>query len=827
MVQLDPRFRGLLVPVTLAFLVQALPPPERRPLGSGSVEESLANRDRLLNVMEVGHSGDGDTPDAASEILLGFENEPAATDRREGPSAQPPDSGAPPRLVADNYLARPRRYHHQSDRPRYGDYHHDENGRVKDLALSGRVRTPVRAEDPIIISGNDKHIHVRSRIRRGDQAEVQAAIREAVGLAEHLEQPRARERSDKAIDGSLMDERDHNTRSQTLERNHHGQADDTSKGGHSDHWYKHHLGRGRSRHSHHQHNRMSRLGPRRVHEEDDDEAGDGAENTFIVPASLRVKPQDRGQVGSTTANSATLVAPNRAVKNPQPAGPTGLYRAVRPIGVNTTVNGYQESQPDGQADEDSRLARRGLVSDEGTTVLAANSPSIGETPTLEGFPGVIELVSNGTGAKIGTLSISPATPHTSPEAYMHNATALAYLIDATMDPADHATFYLRKYDNQTLLHNSPDPQGKPDLLVSLQAPHEFAGIPPLCAAFNPDTTAVQMFGLVVCSNSSVATNGGASQTWRYSPETGQIWPFFDGNLMKASETGIMAYASDSDEVDYLDSLDYGYSTFSNDLYSTNPTPTFFNPPSPLMLPRASFNGALNVTSTNLSPSSAGFSGSPELDVESSSDPTHAFIIGDSEFVTVEDHPGAGTEGAILMFRRTHAAPKDVTVQARSVPMPVDKIDSTILVRAHKNLDAGVAPLAVGYAEFKPEQSENKMDSGLTSRPEGGLLPDDLDEHHEDSDDAKETPVPKPMINVAYFGDSGRSPPVPPDAQAPNAKSILLAFANKGKNPATFATPEAEQGEDIKAVYLVRPKVKEGTDSVMRTDGGGFPLDASD
>ncbi|QRV80875.1 hypothetical protein RhiJN_08890 [Ceratobasidium sp. AG-Ba] len=826
MVQLDPRFRGLLVPVTLAFLVRALPPSERPPFGSGSVGDSVANIDGLLGVMEVGHSGDSGAPDAVSEILLGLENEQPVTDRKEGPIAQPPASGAPPRLVTDNYLARPRRYHHQFDNPCYGD-HHDENGRVNDLALSGRVRTPVRADDPILISGNDNHVHIRSRIRRGDQAEVQAAIQEAVGLAGHLEQTRAGERSDKAIDGSPMNERDHNTRSQTLKRNRHGQPNDTSKGGHLDHWYKRHLGRGRSCHSHHQRNRMSRLGPRRLHEEDDDEEDDEAENTFIVPASLRVKPQDRGQVGSTTANSTTLVAPNRAVKKPQSAGPTGLYRAVRPIGVNTIDDGSQESQPDGQADEDRRLARRDLVSDEGTTFVAANSPSIGETPTLEGFPGVIELVSNRNSTKLGTLSTSLATAHTSPEAYIHNATVLAYLIDATKDPADYATFYLREYVNQTLLHASPDPQAKPDLLVSLQAGHEFAGIPPLCAAFNPNTKDVQMFGLVVCSNSSVAMNGDASQTWRYSPETGQVWPFFDKGLMKTGGIGTMAYASDSGDVGYLDSLDYGYSTFSKDLYSTNPTPTFFSPPRALMLPRTPFNGALNVTSTNLSPSSAGFSGSPKLDVESSSDPTHVFIIGESEFVTVEDHPGAGSEGAILMFRRTHAPPKDVAVQARSVPMPVDKIESTILIRVHKDLDARVAPSALGYAEFKPEQSENKMDSGLTSRPEGGLLPDDLDEHHEDSDDAEETPVPKPMINVAYFGDSGRSPPVPPDAQAPNAKSILLAFANKGKNPATFATPEIEQGEDITAVYLVRPKVKEGTDSVMRTDGGGFPLDASD
>ncbi|KAG8735585.1 hypothetical protein FRC12_018002 [Ceratobasidium sp. 428] len=127
-------------------------------------------------------------------------------------------------------------------------------------------------------------------------------------------------------------------------------------------------------------------------------------------------------------------------------------------------------------------------------------------------------------------------------------------------------------------------------------------------------------------------------------------------------------------------------------------------------------------------------------------------------------------------------------------------------------------------------------------------------HHQEPDQLQDksgaelhdTPLPKPMINVAYFGDSGRSPPVPPEDQADNMRAILVADPSKNKqpgaHPVVLATPGGDSGavgkEDTVEVYVVAlPSEAKGDDQTASVAGVkhsactnkpiDMPVDASD
>ncbi|KAG8720935.1 hypothetical protein FRC08_017172 [Ceratobasidium sp. 394] len=84
------------------------------------------------------------------------------------------------------------------------------------------------------------------------------------------------------------------------------------------------------------------------------------------------------------------------------------------------------------------------------------------------------------------------------------------------------------------------------------------------------------------------------------------------------------------------------------------------------------------------------------------------------------------------------------------------------------------------------------------------------------------PLPKPVVNVAYFGDSGRSPPVPSKDQAHNERAILVTGGpSKSKQPGAApvtlvtASDEGPKDEGTIRVYLVGPGAKsKGTAEIV-------------
>ncbi|KAG9098877.1 hypothetical protein FRC07_010578 [Ceratobasidium sp. 392] len=121
-------------------------------------------------------------------------------------------------------------------------------------------------------------------------------------------------------------------------------------------------------------------------------------------------------------------------------------------------------------------------------------------------------------------------------------------------------------------------------------------------------------------------------------------------------------------------------------------------------------------------------------------------------------------------------------------------------------------------------------------------------HHQVSDaELDDTPFSKPMINVAYFGDSGRSPSVPPEDQADNMRAMLVADPSKNKkpgaHPVVLAIPGGDSGavakEDTVEVYVVAPPSgAKGDDRTASVVGAKYsastnksvdrmPVDASD
>ncbi|KAG8787228.1 hypothetical protein FRC12_015784 [Ceratobasidium sp. 428] len=417
-------------------------------------------------------------------------------------------------------------------------------------------------------------------------------------------------------------------------RSHHRRRpDDTSKGGHSEHWYEHHHldSHHPHRHSHeHHHRRVSGPRPRRLRGYTD-EGGD----TFIAPASIRVKAKHRTQ---SRLKKSLGKAPGKMVKKPKTT-PTELYRAVRPAETSTnpsTTSSGQVPQESGGQMTSSSVVRRDLATSNTTFSPSNRSVSVAELSTR--VVGIIGLVARVNGTIFGGLSVS-RMPLAASEASSDNT---SYVLDATPNPSEQTKFYMRRPEKQPAFV-APSMLDTQDVLVSLQA--QIPGLErSLCATFNPLALDLQTVGLAPCfvSNADGSTN--ASQTFRFSTWTGVIRPFYGAEdiLMDA-------------DTEWANNPGSGYPDLINataDL-ALDGIPVSLAPPDSFLHAVPLFN--TTATSRSACPDSTCRTmeqNSPIL----SSDLLPALVIGDSEYLLPLAIPGeTQDEGVLMVFRRVRDA----------------------------------------------------------------------------------------------------------------------------------------------------------------------------
>jgi hypothetical protein len=531
----------------------------------------------------------------------------------------------------------------------------------------------------------------------------------------------------------------------------------------------------------------------------------------------------------------------------------------------------------------------------------------------------VDLIANANGAKLGGLSIAP-TPvfvSSSNATSFNNATSLSYLIDSTPNPAEQTTFYMRQFDDQTILRaelsTNPATQAVHDLLVSLQV--SLSSQEPLCATFNPLAQDVQTFGLAICMDSDGARpSRGASQAFRYSPGTGVVRPFYG---LGGEGVQVLAQAV-ADRIEWMDGPNYSNSN-ATALVAPGSTPLPMSVPDPLLQPMVHLDPnstvALNSMCTDPDCSTAEKRGPPILAVQPKSGRTRALVVGDTEFVSqfaVSSDKVEKDEGVMMLFRRVYEAPSEVEDVTEDVRMGLQKRESEkgregresgVLRGGEADSDMGLLAEDDDLEDDPFEESGQRetedygtVTPGIKARTTGTILgysglgtwqggpargdvktiedPESsvyhtptgspiaspqksysspgtssnptansqhLDEFDSSESNPDDRPVPKPVINVAYFGDSGRSAPVPPEDQADNTRPILIADPGKklGSAPMTLAAADG-RGKDgegsVVGVYLVGPKaakIKDQTVSVANVDGRAenlgnrLPVDASD
>ncbi|KAG9096249.1 hypothetical protein FRC07_010962, partial [Ceratobasidium sp. 392] len=417
---------------------------------------------------------------------------------------------------------------------------------------------------------------------------------------------------------------------------HHRRPDDISKGGHSEHWYKHHrLEPSHPYDYHHEHHQSRVSGPRPRRFRGEDKL-DGAEDTFIAPASVRVKSKAPAKSGSSKSRNE----PNKMIKKPK--APTGLYRAVRPAGMDANnMTGSSGQVPQESGDHAKSLIRRSA-----TTDLTTFDPS-NDSGTSAGLStkaaGVIDLIAHGNGAELGGLSVSPVPPSafdaSSNDTSFYNVTSLSYVLDAIPNSAEQTIFFMRRLEDQSVLAEALGTQGLNELLVSLQAQVAGSESTPLCATFNPQAQDAQSIRLSPCSDSNSASVN-SSQAFRYLPGTGVVRPFYGD---KERET-----ATD-DEGDWTS--DHGLKNWNSAnatiVIAPGDIPLSLLPSDPFLQPVPLFNTTETSNSTCLDPAC-------ELDpsvLQTSSPP--ALVIGDSEHVSqfLASSGGNKDEGVLMVFRR--------------------------------------------------------------------------------------------------------------------------------------------------------------------------------
>ncbi|KAH7320545.1 hypothetical protein B0J17DRAFT_293666 [Rhizoctonia solani] len=601
---------------------------------------------------------------------------------------------------------------------------------------------------------------------------------------------------------------------------HHSHLDDHSKGGHSGHWFEHHGLKPSSHyrthhHGHHDHHtRHKRKSPSRLIRvrgpaiEDDDPV------TLIAPRSAQ-----------------SMVEKLLDTREGEGTSSPGIPEIG---GTETEVEWFDEEEnldsldrpSEAKEAKEAKLDKRGTSTggDPPTDGIPGIIDLVQDSPNGEKLGGlsVSSMTPNGTSPIVSSSIIAliiDSTPNLIDQT--------TFLLHAFKDQSTIAHEKPSAGASRDLLVS----------LEILHTPDN-APPQRMCATFNPLELDVQVFGLVLCMDQDSATNNRQmSQAFRYSPDTGVLTPFYGAEgarqlvlaavneriqVMNSSEDGQLPSTSRWNGTGIYDldpkpaslspdwtnhaTSDFGFDS-AIPLEGSNST---YKPYSDLDSFSASYpsGSAVETAWSSKTMIAAAPTPTPLLSVINTSMTDHPFVVGApaGESVTIM---GEGTSLSVLMvfhsnvesssWRRTKQdvdtpeerqkslesyqkiglASKDATkldhwavidrVQPGSIkssPKPASSAPGrkTTELVAPNGAGSGKIATPVGFWS----------DSGVSRSDGAGRVAGDAQSNEDDTSEDDDSLPPKPVLNAAYFGDSGRSAPVPPDEQADFARPILVA-----------------------------------------------------
>ncbi|KAF8748594.1 hypothetical protein RHS01_10675 [Rhizoctonia solani] len=451
-----------------------------------------------------------------------------------------------------------------------------------------------------------------------------------------------------------------------------------------------------------------------------------------------------------------------------------LRRAERWVGLHE--RGIMPNSPSESSEEYDGLRKRGI-------------PKIGDG-TSPGIPGIIDLVQNSCdGEKLGGLSVSRFLADD--RNISDSSSILLLLIDSTPNLVDQATFFVRPFEDQSVLeYDHPSVGTYQDLLVALEVPSapNNSWLKQLCATFDPLDSAIQTFGLALCMNQGSAINNRRmSQAFRYSPHNGILAPYYG-----AEETKEAVLAAVNERIQAMESDDGNRTSVMSGWNGTgiyDPDPNALGPASnstTLSMSNYEFNplhtpddmwSSVSVAATAPIPT-------PILAINDTSVHNHPLVIGEhmdepvsaassgtSTSIIMQDiDTPAEREKALAGYQEIGLASKD-SVELSHWTI-IDKLSSSktsgtsrpaVACDRYGNVEKSGAPVKywsdIGASKSSAyDLTDSSGETGTSTNP----------------DEANDSLPPKPVLNVAYFGDSGRSAPVPPEEQADFARPILVA-----------------------------------------------------
>ncbi|KAJ1303689.1 hypothetical protein OPQ81_008114 [Rhizoctonia solani] len=646
-------------------------------------------------------------------------------------------------------------------------------------------------------------------------------------------------------------------------RDHHHShhPDDHSRGGHSDHWYEHHGLNSAAYHRNHRHHHSRQRGkgpgPSRLVQARDPATGDDEEVTLIAPPSAesdRTYPSD---------------APGRVAKE-------GTGQGTEVLG------GHRVSDQ-----LDKRTASRSMDGVPGIIDLmqgSSNGEKLGGLSISFLPPNDTALISI---SKVFALLID-STPNLIDQATFFMHTLEGQSILDHYHPSARAPRELLVALEVLRTSNGTIPQR-------------------MCATFNPLEMDVQIFGLALCMDQDSAINNRRmSQAFRYSPETGVLAPYYGAeearnSVLAAVNDRIQAMESSEEEQPSnlgcngtrIHNLDPNDSTLASNwtnfassrfdlaaaLGGGNSTYKAHSELDPFPVPYPA-SGTTETKWSSTTMAAAASTPTPQLSLNNTSVPNHPLIIGAPTSETMSTTNEGTSLGVVMVFRsnmepeswcRTKQdvdtpserqkalenyrdiglASQDATVldhwavidkiQSKSYAGPSPKTNSTPSGNATGRVvssDDGSSKIRAPVGYWSDSGISTSSDDGQTGDVQSGEATTIIDPSVDDA-----SSPPKPVINVAYFGDSGRSAPVPPDQQADFARPIMvvdpLAKLHVASGPAVAHSKDLDEPEeDVSGVYPTTSSCYDQADqsstpgvmaamSKSRIGALGIPIDASD
>ncbi|CAE6511653.1 unnamed protein product, partial [Rhizoctonia solani] len=438
-----------------------------------------------------------------------------------------------------------------------------------------------------------------------------------------------------------------------------------------------------------------------------------------------------------------------------------------------------------------------------------------------GIPGIIDLMQGSPdGQKLAGLSVSPLPPNDTAPVISSNV--LKLLIDSTTNLVDQATFFLHTFDDQsTLAHETPAPGTARDLLVSLEVPHAPGNSLPqrMCATFDPLEMDIQVFGLALCMDQDSATNNRRmSQAFRYSPETGVLTPFYGadgarGSVLAAVNERIRSMGLSEDEQltgwngTGIYDLDPNAPSLSPN-WSTSATSSFdfgslaalegsnsthkSSPELDLFSASHTLSGTMEMISGSQTMAAVAPTPIPLLSVNDTSVTDHPLVIGGPIGETASTASEDASSHVIMVFRSNMESDSWCrTKQDQDTPAERQKalesyqeiglasknateLDHWGVIDKIRSNGSRPGPKANSSGAHANTTAFVMTSSAGDGAREGVPVESNEDDVVDDPNEDDDGPLPKPVLNVAYFGDSGRSAPVPPDQQADFARPLLIA-----------------------------------------------------